>query len=99
MLEAIERQPVFTFENSSGTLIGFPSPDYVEGINVAGFHVHYITDVRQGGGHVLDYRLTEATVEVARISRLRIDLPRTEHFQRATLHSEDLGRAIETTEG
>jgi acetolactate decarboxylase len=99
MLQAIERQPVFTFKESPGTLIGFRCPEYVQGINVAGFHVHYITDDRQGGGHVLDYRLTEGRVEVARISRLRIDLPRTEHFQRATLHSEDLGRAIEAAEG
>jgi acetolactate decarboxylase len=99
MLQAIEHQPVFTFKESSGTLIGFRCPAYVQGINVAGFHVHYITDDRQGGGHVLDYRLLEGRVEVARISRLRIDLPRTDHFEKATLHSEDLSRAIEAAEG
>jgi acetolactate decarboxylase len=99
MLEAIEHQPVHTFTKSSGTLVGFRCPEYVQGINVAGFHVHYITDDRQGGGHVLDYRLIEGTVEVAEISRLRIDLPGTEHFQRATLHSEDMARAIEAAEG
>lgn len=99
MLQAIERQPVFTFKESSGTLIGFRCPEYVQGINVAGFHVHYITGDRQGGGHVLDYRLTQGTVEVAKISQLRIDLPRTEHFQRATLHSDDMARAIEAAEG
>ncbi|MEM5400393.1 MULTISPECIES: acetolactate decarboxylase [Paraburkholderia] len=99
MLEAIERQPVFTFKETSGTLIGFRCPDYVQGINVAGFHVHFITGDRTGGGHVLDYRLTRGTIEVAKISRLRIDLPCTDHFQRATLHSEELGRAIEAAEG
>ena len=99
MLEAIESQPIFTFEETSGTLVGFRCPEYVQGINVAGFHVHFITDDRKGGGHVLDYRLIEARVEVARISRLRIDLPRTEHFERATLHSEDMASAIEAAEG
>jgi acetolactate decarboxylase len=99
MLEAIEDQPIFTFKETTGTLVGFRCPEYVQGINVAGFHVHYITDDRQGGGHVLDYRLIEGTVEIAKISKLRIDLPQTEHFQRATLHSEDMSRAIEAAEG
>lgn len=99
MLEVIEHQPIFAFEETSGTLVGFRCPEYVQGINVAGFHVHFITDDRQGGGHVLDYRLLEGTIEVARISRLHIDLPETDHFQRATLHSNDMASAIEAAEG
>jgi acetolactate decarboxylase len=93
--QAIERQPIFTFKETSGTLVGFRCPEYVQGVNVAGFHVHYITDDRRGGGHVLDYHLIEGKVEVATISKLHFQLPRTEHFERATLHSDDMGRAIE----
>lgn len=99
MLQAIEKQPVFRFENTSGTLVGFRCPPYVQGINVAGFHVHYITDDRQGGGHVLDYRLLEGKLELAKISKLRIDLPHTESFEQATLHSEEMSAAIEAAEG
>ena len=99
MLQAIEHQPVFKFPQTSGTLVGFRCPEYVQGINVAGFHVHYITDDRKGGGHVLDYTLLAGKVEVARISCLRIDLPNTEHFERATLCSDDMASAIEAAEG
>ncbi|TDG21729.1 acetolactate decarboxylase [Paraburkholderia silviterrae] len=99
MLQAIERQPVFEFRETTGTLVGFRCPPYVQGINVAGFHVHYITDDRRGGGHVLDYRLLEGKLEIAKISKLRIDLPRTESFQQATLHSEEMSQAIEAAEG
>jgi acetolactate decarboxylase len=99
MLKAIERQPIFTFNQTSGTLVGFRCPEYVQGINVAGFHVHYITDDRKGGGHVLDYRLLDGKIEVARISHLHIELPRTDYFQRATLHSEDMASAIIAAEG
>jgi acetolactate decarboxylase len=99
MLKAIERQPTYKFEETAGTMVGFRCPAYVQGTNVAGFHVHYITDDRRGGGHVLDYRLLEGKLEVAKISRLRIDLPQTEHFQQATLHSEDMSKAIEAAEG
>ncbi|MGF6870876.1 acetolactate decarboxylase [Paraburkholderia sp. MM5477-R1] len=99
MLQAIERQPVFKFEETAGTLIGFRCPPYVQGINVAGFHVHYITDDRRGGGHVLDYRLLEGKLEIAKISKLRIDLPQTDSFQQATLHSKEMSKAIEAAEG
>jgi acetolactate decarboxylase len=99
MLQAIERQPTYRFEDTVGTMVGFRCPAYVQGINVAGFHVHYITRDRRGGGHVLDYRLLEGKLEVAKISKLRIDLPQTRHFQQATLHSEDMSKAIEATEG
>ena len=99
MLQAIERQPTYRFEETVGTMVGFRCPAYVQGINVAGFHVHYITDDRRGGGHVLDYRVLEGKLEVAKISKLRIDLPQTEHFQQATLHSEEMSKAIEAAEG
>ncbi|WP_246279135.1 acetolactate decarboxylase [Paraburkholderia ultramafica] len=89
MLQAIERQPVFRFEATSATLVGFRCHPYVQGINLAGFHVHYITDDRRGGGHVLDYRLLEWKLEVAKISKLRIDLPRTDSFH-GSLHADVL---------
>jgi alpha-acetolactate decarboxylase len=35
----------------------FSHPAAYAGINVAGYHEHFITDDRQGGGHLLDYQL------------------------------------------
>ncbi|MFL9909982.1 acetolactate decarboxylase [Paraburkholderia sp. RL17-337-BIB-A] len=99
MLKAIERQPKFVFEDVSGTLIGFRCPEYLQGVNVAGFHVHFITEDRCGGGHVLAYTLLDGKIEVAKVSNLRIDLPQTEDFANATLHSDELEHAIREAEG
>jgi acetolactate decarboxylase len=99
MLEAIENQPEFTFENTRGTLIGFRCPPYVQGINVAGFHVHYITDDRCGGGHVLDYCVLEGAMNIAKVPNLHIALPETPDFEKATLHSDALDEAIRKAEG
>jgi len=99
MLKAIERQPKFVFEDVSGTLVGFRCPEYLQGVNVAGFHVHFITDDRRGGGHVLDYTMLDAKIEVAKVANLRIDLPQTEDFANATLHSDELDIAIREAEG
>ena len=37
-------------------MLGFRFPAYAEGIEVAGYHLHFISDDRARGGHVLDSR-------------------------------------------
>ena len=99
MLEAVEAQPIFDFESVGGTLIGFRSPDYVQGINVAGYHIHFITDDRSGGGHVLDYRIRGGRLQLGLLTQLRVELPTDAHFMRADLTPADLHAAIHQVEG
>ncbi len=98
MLDAIENQPTFTFHNEVGIIAGFRSPQFTQGINVAGFHEHYINQQRQGGGHVLDYYLKNGTLQIGVISRLTIDLPNQSTFLQANLMPDDLHQAIEQAE-
>ncbi|MCW9688357.1 acetolactate decarboxylase [Proteus terrae] len=98
MLEAIENQPIFNFHNETGTIAGFRSPQFTQGINVAGFHEHYINQQRQGGGHVLDYYLKKGTLQIGIISRLTIDLPSQSAFLQANLMPDNLHQAIEKAE-
>lgn len=99
MLEAIAEQPTFDFTDTLGTMVGFRCPDYLQGVNVAGYHIHYINDRRDGGGHVLEYRLHHARLQLGLVSKLRIDLPRTREFMDADLTPEDLNAAIRSAEG
>jgi len=62
--EALQGQMVFEFHNVSGTLVGFWCPDYIAGINVPGYHLHFITADRKAGGHMLDCRIQSATAEI-----------------------------------
>ncbi|WP_211823758.1 acetolactate decarboxylase [Proteus terrae] len=98
MLEAIENQPIFNFHNETGTIASFRSPQFTQGINVAGFHEHYINQQRQGGGHVLDYYLKKGTLQIGIISRLTIDLPSQSAFLQANLMPDNLHQAIEKAE-
>lgn len=52
--EVAPEQIVFEFEEIEGTLVGFRCPDYVDGLNVPGYHFHFIAKDRQRGGHVLE---------------------------------------------
>ncbi|MFI8416724.1 acetolactate decarboxylase [Serratia sp. NPDC078593] len=99
MLEAIEAQPTFAFQQSQGTLVGFRSPDYMQGIGVAGYHEHFVTDDRNGGGHVLDYQLDHGRLQFGVITRLNLQLPHDADFLRTNLSPEGLDRAIRSAEG
>lgn len=98
MLEAIAEQPTFDFNDTHGTMIGFRCPPYLQGVNVAGYHIHYISDKRDGGGHVLEYRLKNARLQLGIVSKLRIDLPGNQDFLNADLYPEDIDAAIRKAE-
>lgn len=98
MLEAIENQPIFNFHDETGVIAGFRSPQFTQGITVAGFHEHYINQQRQGGGHILDYYLKKGTLQIGIISRLTIDLPSQSAFLQANLMPDNLHQAIEKAE-
>lgn len=66
--EALTHQKVFELADVTGTLVGFRFPDCMEGVNVAGYHFHCITDDRKSGGHVLDCSLEDVKVSLQTIS-------------------------------
>ncbi len=56
LTEVVLEQHVFELREVAGTMLGFRFPDYAEGIEVSGFHLHFVSDDRQRGGHVLASR-------------------------------------------
>ncbi|ORY70920.1 alpha-acetolactate decarboxylase [Pseudomassariella vexata] len=63
-------------EPTSGTIIGFRSPEYMQGISVAGDHLHFISADRKKGGHLLALESDgEVEIQTADISTVRLELP------------------------
>ena len=56
LTEVVLEQHVFELTDVAGTMLGFRFPDYAEGIEVSGYHLHFLTDDRRRGGHVLSSR-------------------------------------------
>jgi acetolactate decarboxylase len=54
---------------------GFRFPDYAQGLNVAGYHLYFITADRSAGGPVLGRRLAGGELRVDREVDLRVELP------------------------
>lgn len=44
---------------TKGSLVCVYYPDYMDGINAAGWHLHFLSDDKKHGGHVFDVSLTQ----------------------------------------
>ena len=75
LVEVVENQPTFELRDVSGSLVGFRFPDYAQGLNVSGYHFHFITADRSAGGHVLGCTLTRGELQIDREGDLRLELP------------------------
>ena len=56
-------QKAFLFENIRGSLVGVYFPDYMDGINMPGWHLHFLSEDRSKGGHVFDVSVREGTAK------------------------------------
>ena len=75
LAEVTKNQPEFDFENVDGTVIGFRLPEYVRGINVPGYHLHFITADRKRGGHLLRIAVESGRFTVVSGHRFQVLLP------------------------
>ena len=96
LVEAAAHQAEYELTDVAGTLVGFWTPLYARTLNVPGWHVHFLSDDRTEGGHVLDAQAATLQVQMQDLADLRIAMPETPAFLRADLSedpSEDLERA------
>lgn len=93
--EVGKHQTSHTFESVTGTVIGFRSPGFVEGIGVPGIHLHFITADRKRGGHTLALETSgEVRVRAAELTKMHLELPvGDDEFDAAPLVSDAAGVA------
>ena len=75
----------FMFENIAGTLVGIYYPDYMDGINAPGWHVHFLSEDRTKGGHVFDLEIARGRIRLAKINKIEIQLPSEPAFDTYSL--------------
>ncbi len=62
--EILKNPVVFTADNIKGSVVGFWSPEYVGKLNLPGFNLHFVSDDRQFGGHLVEAVLTDAKISL-----------------------------------
>lgn len=78
LVEVVKHQPTFEFRDVRGTIVGFRLPQFLNGVNVAGYHFHFLTADRSAGGHLLKCEITEATVQVCTFDQLHLKMISTQ---------------------
>jgi acetolactate decarboxylase len=68
-----------------GTIVGFRSPPYIAGINIPGYHLHFITEDHNAGGHLLEVKVKDASVFLDYTSKLFMILSGEDDFYQVDL--------------
>lgn len=99
MTQATANEPITQFRDITGVLAGYRTPDYEQGISVAGYHLHFIDQARTKGGHSLDFDLDHGQIAISTSSELHLSLPRTQAFLDANMSMANVAEQIHQTEG
>lgn len=97
MLATTQRE--FTFEKLDGTLVCVYHPDYMDGINAPGWHVHFLSKDRTRGGHVFDLSMARGRAVMHKIDRIEIQLPATPAFDTYSLKGTSQEEIAEVEQG
>ena len=96
--EAAANQSVYVYANATGTVAGCYIPVFFEGLNVVGYHLHFLSDDRQTGGHILDITVPDGTAVGYDVTpEFTMVLPTSGDFTNVDL-SQDLSEELELVE-
>ena len=91
-------QREFTYKNISGVVVALYCPAYMNGLNTPGWHLHFISNDRTKGGHVLELDTNSCKVELDIMSGFNMILPDNAGFNDKDLAIEMSSR-IQEVEG
>jgi acetolactate decarboxylase len=87
LAEVLKKQSVFKFNDIEGTMVGFRFPSYMQGVNIPGYHFHFVSKNKKSGGHILDCISSNIKVEIESLSKFEMKFPSNNEF-----YNTDLGK-------
>ena len=78
-------QKDFCFERLYGTLVCVYFPDYMDGINASGWHMHFLSEDKKFGGHVFEASMSAGECLIQKMDRIDIQLPKDAAFDTYSL--------------
>ena len=98
LADVVTRQTTWEAHDLAGSLVGFRFPGELQGLEVAGVHVHFVSDDRRIGGHVTDLELRAGTLRIQELDELHVEVPDGVHVADPSAGGA-LAEAIRTVEG
>lgn len=91
-------QKEYTYEDIQGYLVGIWCPAYVDGINMPGWHIHFLSEDLKHGGHVLDVSVLTGDASMQALDDYQLHLPSNTTFAQLDL-TTDLKQETAKVEG
>ena len=94
-------QKAFQFHDIKGTLVCVYFPDYMDHINAAGWHLHFLSDDKRKGGHVFEIIMKSGKGCLDKINSMELKLPEEPVFDTYALKEASEGeiKAVEQGKG
>ena len=90
-------QRVFNYTNQTGTIVAVYFPEYMSELNMHGWHLHFLNDAKDKGGHVLGLIMENGTGGIDTVQEFDMILPHTESFAKMDF-SENMTAKINSVE-
>jgi len=95
LAEALAGQRISGLDHVSGTMVGFGFPDALDGIEMIGWHLHFASDTRLRGGHVLDFGLGSGVAQLDDTTELQVELPPAVELHHGAILDQEALRRLE----
>ena len=90
-------QKVFNYTNQSGTIVAVYFPEYMNELNMPGWHLHFLSEDKTKGGHVLGFNNFNGSGQMDVIHKFNMILPTDDSFANMNF-TEDMSNKINSVE-
>ena len=90
-------QKVFNHTDQTGTLVAVYFPEYMNELNMHGWHLHFLSDDKTKGGHVLGFNGLKGSAQIDEIHEFNMILPTDDTFKTMNF-TEDMSNKISSVE-
>ena len=90
-------QKVFNHTDQTGTVVAVYFPEYMNELNMHGWHLHFLSDDKTVGGHVLGLNDFKGSGQIDEIHEFNMILPTDDSFKNMNF-TEDMSNKISSVE-
>ena len=90
-------QKVFNHTDQTGTIVAVYFPEYMNELNMHGWHLHFLSDDKTKGGHVLGFNNLKGSGQIDEIHEFNMILPTDDSFTNMNF-TEDMSNKISSVE-
>ena len=90
-------QKVFNHTDQTGTVVAVYFPKYMNELNMHGWHLHYLSDDKTKGGHVLGFNNFKGSGQIDEIHEFKMILPTDDSFAKMNF-TENMTSKISSVE-